>query len=183
MKRRKTFAWIILPIMLLAGCRAAATPAAFSGTITNTPTNTTTGKPESTAAPTKTEASATPRLLGGILYSAALDASKIKNIVALPCQDDVTPVIPSDSKENYNPVVFVLPAAEGGYEKIHVLGGMYKGKGVGIADFLIDNKDFDHSSELICYHDGGRGGTTQTVRYARSKGISIYSLLPESNFI
>ena len=41
----------------------------------------------------------------------------------------------------------------------------------------------DHSSELICYHDGGRGGTTQTVRYARSKGISIYNLLPESNFI
>lgn len=34
----------------------------------------------------------------------------------------------------------------------------------------------DHSSELICYHDGGKGGTAQTVQYARNKGLSVYNL-------
>jgi uncharacterized phage-like protein YoqJ len=31
----------------------------------------------------------------------------------------------------------------------------------------------DHSSELICYHDGGKGGTQYTVRYAIEKGLPM----------
>ncbi len=34
----------------------------------------------------------------------------------------------------------------------------------------------DHSSELICYHDGGKGGTEQTIRYAKSKSLHIHNL-------
>ena len=34
----------------------------------------------------------------------------------------------------------------------------------------------DHSSELICYHDGGKGGTAQTVRYAKGRGLPVYNL-------
>lgn len=36
----------------------------------------------------------------------------------------------------------------------------------------------DHSSELICYHDGGKGGTAQTVQYAKGKDIPMYNLCP-----
>lgn len=34
----------------------------------------------------------------------------------------------------------------------------------------------DHSSGLICYHDGGRGGTGYTVQDARSKGLRVHNL-------
>lgn len=33
-----------------------------------------------------------------------------------------------------------------------------------------------NSSELICYHDGGRGGTKYTVDLAISKNLSVYNL-------
>ena len=36
----------------------------------------------------------------------------------------------------------------------------------------------DHSSELICYHDGGKGGTENTVQYARSRMHNIHNLCP-----
>lgn len=34
----------------------------------------------------------------------------------------------------------------------------------------------DNSSELICYHNGGKGGTEQTIRYAKSKSLHIHNL-------
>lgn len=34
----------------------------------------------------------------------------------------------------------------------------------------------NHSAELICYHDGGKGGTEQTIRYAKSKSLHIHNL-------
>jgi len=37
-----------------------------------------------------------------------------------------------------------------------------------------------HSSELICYHDGGRGGTAYTVRKAREKGLTVHNLYEPS---
>lgn len=36
----------------------------------------------------------------------------------------------------------------------------------------------DHSQRLICYYDGGRGGTEYTVRCAREKGLEIVNLYP-----
>jgi len=34
----------------------------------------------------------------------------------------------------------------------------------------------DHASELICYWDGGTGGTKHTVTYARSRTLAIHNL-------
>ena len=34
----------------------------------------------------------------------------------------------------------------------------------------------EHSSELICYHDGGRGGTKYTVDRAYGKGLTVRNL-------
>ena len=34
----------------------------------------------------------------------------------------------------------------------------------------------DHASELLCYWDGGGGGTAYTVERAREKGLAIYNL-------
>lgn len=36
----------------------------------------------------------------------------------------------------------------------------------------------DHSSELICYWDGGRGGSEYTVKCAQSRGYTIHNLYP-----
>ena len=35
----------------------------------------------------------------------------------------------------------------------------------------------DHSSELICYWDGGSGGTAYSVEYAHTKGIPVNNLV------
>ncbi|MDD2362832.1 MAG: SLOG family protein [Oscillospiraceae bacterium] len=37
--------------------------------------------------------------------------------------------------------------------------------------FMVDN-----SSRLICYYDGGKGGTAATVKYANKKGLEIINL-------
>ena len=34
----------------------------------------------------------------------------------------------------------------------------------------------DHSSRLICYYDGQKGGTAYTVKYAREKGLEIVNV-------
>ena len=36
-----------------------------------------------------------------------------------------------------------------------------------------------YSSELICYHDGGRGGTAYTVNGANEKGLIVRNLYSE----
>ena len=35
----------------------------------------------------------------------------------------------------------------------------------------------DHSSRLICYYDGKKGGTDQTVKYAGEQGLTIVNVL------
>lgn len=39
----------------------------------------------------------------------------------------------------------------------------------------------DNSSELFCYWDGGKGGTEQTVNYAKHKKLIIYNFFEENS--
>ena len=34
----------------------------------------------------------------------------------------------------------------------------------------------DHASELICYHDGGSGGTKYTIEYCQKNGSPIHNI-------
>lgn len=36
----------------------------------------------------------------------------------------------------------------------------------------------DHSGKLVCYYDGGHGGTEYTVSYAQKQGLEIVNLYP-----
>jgi len=44
-----------------------------------------------------------------------------------------------------------------------------------------DRELVDRSGELICYWDGGSGGTKYTMDYARSKGLIIHNLCKSGN--
>ena len=35
----------------------------------------------------------------------------------------------------------------------------------------------EHSTELICYWDGGKGGTAYTIQYAKKKGVVVVNMI------
>lgn len=154
--RKKLVALFLLPLLLTA-CVTEATGGEVtrSSTPTAIATPKTTKQPSSTPKPTKTprathsaKPTKTPQATPSateekveITYDAPLDKSKIKE--AFPLPEPASASIASNSKENYNPVVFVRPRGGTGlYQAIDILGGIYRGKGLGIENFLIDGKDF-----------------------------------------
>lgn len=88
----------------------------------------------------------------------------IKLVAILPFEEQSVHWSENDREQYYN----ILPKCD---EVITLSKKFYKGAYFDRNRFMVDN-----SSRLICFYDGSRSGTGQTVSYAKQKGCEIINL-------